>query len=372
MRIVFWQNCLSPHQLPYIVYLIYDSRIDEVVIVAGEALNNARKKMGWNIDALEGLDKCKVYITPHDVIIESLLSKRPNDSYHLFSGIRANAFVFKCLDMSMKYELHRGMITERPNTYNFKWNIANGKPYWMHRIRFFIQDRKYAKKMEHVFAMGEEAVNYFKSLGLGWKVHPFCYCTQSITGISDIHHSTPRYAFVGSLAPWKNPTSIVRAFSQSKLGIVNFIGNGNLKDKIQKEIEKKNLQEQVKLLGTIPQHKIPQYLYDSDALILPSLYDGWGAVVNEALQAGCFVICSSACGASSLLNNNPKLGVVFKAGDDKGLADSIKYVNSHLKEIRESRDYRREWAETNISGQAVAKYFVDCLVGKKIANIQGK
>jgi glycosyltransferase involved in cell wall biosynthesis len=209
--------------------------------------------------------------------------------------------------------------------------------------------------------MGEEAVNYFKSLGLGWKVHSFCYCTQSTIGTSDIHHSTPQYIFVGSLVPRKNPMSIVRVFSQLKLGIVKFIGNGCLKDKIQKLIDRNNLQEQVKLLGTIPQHQIPQHLYDSDVLILPSIYDGWGAVVNEALQAGCFVICSNECGASSLLENNNKLGVVFKAGDDKGLADCMEYANSHLKEIRDNRDYRKEWAETHISGQAVAKYFVDCL-----------
>ena len=362
MRIVFWQNCLSPHQIPYIVHLINDSRVDEVVIVAGEALNNARKEMGWDVEALEGLEKCKVYITPHDVIIESLLSKRPNDSYHLFSGIHADAFVFKCLDMSIKYTLHRGMITERPNTYNFKWNIANGKPYWMHRLRFFIQDRKYAKKIEHVFAMGEEAVNYFKSLGLGWKVHPFCYCTQPMVGKADIFHSEPQYVFVGSLSIRKNPTSIVRALSRSKHGIVKFIGNGDLKDKLQKEIENNHLQEQIKLLGTIPQHLIPKYLYDSDVLILPSLYDGWGAVVNEALQAGCFIICSNACGASALLDKNNKLGIVFKSGDDKELANCMEYVNSNLKKIRDNRDYRREWAETHISGKVVAKYFIDCLI----------
>ena len=363
MRIVFWQNCLSPHQLPYIVHLIDDSRVDEVVIVAGDTLSSERKGMGWNVESLKGLDKCIVYITPHDSIIESLLSQRANDSYHLFSGIRANAFVFRCLDMSMKYTLHRGMITERPNTYNFKWNIAYGKPYWMHRLRFFIQDRKYAKKMEHVFAMGEEAVNYFNSLGIGWKVHPFCYCTQYTTGISNIHYSTPQYIFVGSLSTRKNPTSIVQAFSRYKHGVVKFIGNGDLKSKLQKEIENNNLQEQIKLLGTIPQHQIPQYLYDSDALILPSLYDGWGAVVNEALQAGCFVICSNACGASALLDKNNKLGLVFNADDDKDLAGCMEYVNLHLKEIRDNREYRREWAEIHISGQVVAKYFVDCLVG---------
>ena len=364
MRIVFWQNCLSPHQLPYIVHLMDDSRVDEVVIVAGETLSSERKEMGWNVENLEALDKCKVYITPDDAIIESLLKQKPNESHHLFSGIRADAFVFKCLQMSMKYELHRGMITERPNTYNFKWNIINGKPYWLHRLRFFIQDRKYAKNMKHVFAMGSEAVSYFKSLGIGWKVRTFCYCTQSITGISNISSSAPQYIFVGSLSIRKNPISIVRAFSHSMHGTVKFIGNGELKEKLQKEIETKKLQEHVKILGTIPQQQIPQYLYESDVLILPSLHDGWGAVVNEALQAGCFVICSDACGASTLLKTDPKLGLIFKVGNDCALADCIKYVNTHIEDIRANRAYRSNWAEMHISGNSVAKYFVDCLEKK--------
>jgi hypothetical protein len=210
MRIVFWQNCLSPHQLPYMIHLMDDSRVDEVVIVVGEIMSESRKAMGWAIDTLVGLDKCKVYITPLDVIIESLFTERPDESHHLFSGIRADAFVFKCLCMSMKYNLHRGMITERPNTYNFKWNITNGKPYWMHRLRFFIQDIKYARRMEYVFAIGKGAYNYFNSLGLRWKVHPFCYCTQSDSGISNVKHPSPQYTFVGSLTHRKNPISIVR------------------------------------------------------------------------------------------------------------------------------------------------------------------
>lgn len=361
MRIVFWQNCLSPHQLPYIVHLLDDSRVDEVVIAVGETVSEARKKMGWQIEPFQGFDKCKVYICPHDVIINSLLEERSGESYHLFSGIRADAFVFKCLCMSMKYKLHRGMITERPNTYNFKWNIVNGKPYWMHRIRFFIQDKKFAKRMEHVFAIGFGADTYFKSLGLRWKVHPFCYCTKFIPGYSNITHAVPQYIFVGSLSPRKNPLSIVRAFSQFKLGGMTFIGDGEMNNILQKEIAKYNLQDYIHILGTIPQLQISSYLYSADVLILPSLYDGWGAVVNEALQAGCFVICSDACGACILLNNNSKLGIVFKAGSVAALADCMKYVNTHLNEIRENREFRMKWAETHLGGRIIAKYFVNCL-----------
>lgn len=362
MRIVFWQNCLSPHQLPYIVHLLDDKRVDEVVVVAGETVSDSRKQMGWSLKMFKGLERCKVYINPHYDIIESLLVLKPNESLHFFSGIHADAFVFRCLNLSMKYDLNRGMITERPNTYNFKWNIRNGKPYWIHRLRFLIQDRKYAKKMEHVFAMGMETVNYFKSLGLGWKVHPFCYCTQVVPKISDIaKSSSPQYVFVGSLSPRKDPISLVRAFSTIKSGKLKFIGDGELKERLQQEIEKKKLQESIHLVGSVSINQIPDYLYNSDVLVLPSLYDGWGAVVNEALQAGCYVICSDACGACMLLDENPNLGRLFKAGDEKELADCLKYVNEHLDEIRMNRDFRLNWADEHISGRVIAKYFIDCI-----------
>ena len=115
------------------------------------------------------------------------------------------------------------------------------------------------------------------------------------------------------------------------------------------------------MVGSVSINQIPDYLYNSDVLVLPSLYDGWGAVVNEALQAGCYVICSDACGACMLLINNSKLGIVFKAGSDTALADCMKYVNTHLDEIRANREYRINWAETHIGGPTIARYLVDCL-----------
>lgn len=48
MRIVFWQNCLSPHQLPYIVHLMDDKRVDEVVVVTEESISDERKKWVGN------------------------------------------------------------------------------------------------------------------------------------------------------------------------------------------------------------------------------------------------------------------------------------------------------------------------------------
>ena len=64
MRIVFWQNVLSPHQLPYITRLVADQRVDEVVIAVGEAMSADRKNMGWETPQFNGIEKCHVYIAP--------------------------------------------------------------------------------------------------------------------------------------------------------------------------------------------------------------------------------------------------------------------------------------------------------------------
>lgn len=358
---------MSPHQIPYIVQLLDDERVDEVVLVAGETVSETRKAMGWNVTEFQGLDRCKVYIRPHYLIIESLMEARQADSYHLFSGIRADAFVFQCLKKSLSYSMKRGVITERPNTYDFKWDIENARPYWMHRIRFFLQDRKYARHIQYVFAMGNEAVNYFRSLGMKWNVFPFCYCTQPLSTTSSIDcqsNESPQYLYCGSLSHRKSPLTIIDAMAKVYIsGGVLMIGDGILRASISKMINKMGLKDSIHLLGTIPQTEVPVYMLHSDIFILPSIYDGWGAVVNEALQAGCYVLCSDAAGASDLILKDERLGKVFKSGNASQLSVYMLWCNDNIDEIRKNRDFRKRWAKEHISGKVVAKYMIDCLSG---------
>lgn len=368
MRIVFWQNCLSPHLLPFIVHLMDDDRVDEVVVCAAEDVSTDRKEMGWSVGQYDGLDRCKLYVNPDDTTINALLKEREEESWHWFSGIRAYAFVFKCLKMSLQYNLNRGMISERPNTYDFKHNRPNAKPYWIHRLRFWIQDRKFAKHIKMVFAMGQEAVNYFSSLGMNWQVLPFCYCTEPAkAGAKPLQADRlPQYLYCGSLSAWKEPLTIARALSWLShpfTGGVKFIGDGPIRTELEKYVVDNKLNNVIELLGTKPQTEVPSYMQQADVLILPSIYDGWGAVVNEALQAGCYVICSDACGASDLLNSEKRLGRVFRRGDAGMLANCMEWCNGHIDEVRADRAFRTKWCEKHINGRAVARYFVEHLTG---------
>lgn len=366
MRIVFWQNCLSPHQLPYIVHLMDDERVDSVVVAAGEALLDVRKDMGWECAEFPGLEKCEVYVNPSSSEIENLLSERKEDSIHLFSGIRGFQFVFQAFEQSMKFDLERGLVTERPNTFAF--GRPNGKPLWLHRIRFFLQDRKYVNLVKHVFAMGDEAANYFRSVWKKWEVYPFAYCTQDY--LETPYHpqnSGLQFVFIGSLAWRKAVGDILKAYERlsqsSQDGVdVNLIGDGPERAGLEAYQRQHHLGN-VHFLGTKKNSEIPQLLATQDVLILPSVYDGWGAVVNEALTAGLYVICSDRCGAKELLAD-ARCGMVFRAGDVQGLSACMNYCTANFSEIRRNRTFRATWAKERIGGKAVSKYMLDCLSGE--------
>ena len=367
MRIVFWQNCISPHQMPYISRIIFNERVDEVVVVSDKVSYADRTQMGWNADLRRWEDACKIIIDPSDEEIEKLMSKRTEDSWHLFSGIRAFEFVFHAFKKSLRYNVRRGLITERPNTFGF--GRANGKPLWMHRIRFFLQDRYYAKYVDSVFAMGMEAVNYFKSV-YSWKVFPFCYCTENNNfPIKVVGKELPlRICYVGSLEWWKGLDILLGACrllksKQIESFSVTLIGNGSEKEKLSDYCQKNGLNN-ISFAGSKPQSEVYEMLRNHDVLVLPSIYDGWGAVVNEALLSGLYTICSSACGASDVIHNN-SIGAVFKSMDVDGLTLILRDCIKRKQEIQACRASRREWAECHIDGKVVAQYMVDCLAGKK-------
>ncbi len=75
MRIVFWQNCISPHQMPFITRLADDPRVDEVVVVAEVDVPPERRQMGW--DSLYDANNrtCRIYLHPGDDDIRRLLTR---------------------------------------------------------------------------------------------------------------------------------------------------------------------------------------------------------------------------------------------------------------------------------------------------------
>jgi glycosyltransferase involved in cell wall biosynthesis len=71
----------------------------------------------------------------------------------------------------------------------------------------------------------------------------------------------------------------------------------------------------IEYAGFQPPEKLPECFARADVFVLPSRYDGWGVVVNQAIGAGLPVICSDAVGAGHDLVEPEVNGLRFKAGD---------------------------------------------------------
>lgn len=362
MRLVFWQNCLSMHQLPYITKIRLDQRVDSVVIVVPYELDISRKEMGWQVNSSLDLLSCEIIVNPSENDIECLLSERENDSWHLFSGIRGFKFVFDVFKKSLNYSVKRGIITERPNT--FFCGNANGKPLWLHKMRFFLQDYKYISSIKVIFAIGDDAVNYYKSLSSKWRVVPFCYVTEICNDDLVEVGGEIRFGFVGSLSWWKAPMNILKAIKNVDCKLY-YVGNGPLLDDLKKYAASKKISK-VWFYGNVPNVEVIKILNKIDVLVLPSIYDGWGAVVNEALCQGCFVICSDKCGAKDLIEKD-FCGMVYRSNRVDELRSCIVKCVSKINSIRTMRFKRRTIMRERLNEKRIAKYMIDVLTCESVS-----
>ena len=67
--------------------------------------------------------------------------------------------------------------------------------------------------------------------------------------------------------------------------------------------------------------EVRKYMDKADIYVFGSNFsEGWGAVVNEAMNSACAVVISHAVGSAAYLIDKNKNGMVYQCGDVKSLA----------------------------------------------------
>lgn len=348
MNLLFFQNCISPHQIPYIRECAKDRRIKGVHLIVPRADYVVRKEMGWDSTHLLEGTLIRLWLKPTDEQIAQLL-KETKGAVCLFSGIRADKDVFRWFRLSLVYTVRRYIITEPPLVY--------GKPLWMHYLRFFIQDYKYVSHIDGIFGFGDMAVRYYRNISKRWDVFPFQYVTEASKRTLPPPSGKVKLLFVGSLIPRKNVQIVMEALKDNSDIDFTLVGDGEERVKLEVIAQKNRIN--TRFLGIRPMNEVPEIMQQNDVLILPSLHDGWGAVVNEAMSLGLYVIVSDRCGAKALIVDDTD-GLIFKSKDVSSLKESLKKVISHIQDIR-LLTYKRVESAVRIQGKQVANYFVNCI-----------
>lgn len=353
-----WQPYVCPHVTPWVEGLLSDQRVKEVFYIIPQIMDNSRKDFGWNGKDMINDKKIKLVIAPNDEKLYELYHIDMPNAIHFYHGM----VCFKTMDhyfkYGLKYPLRRFLTTEPPYIYK--------KPLWTHYINFLIRDYKYAQYIERVFAIGGKLCEGFYKNTYHWDITPFIYVTKAPT-LQELpqrrkDNSSFKIAYVGNISKRKNVGKLIKALDDKKLGMITLdvIGDGDKRNEIKNLILKHKLKN-IHLLGNKNLPEIYMILKNYDAIILPSLHDGWGAVINEGLMRGCFALVSNHCGAKELITDE-RLGYIFSLKNNN-LTEILHKCIDNINSIKDSFNYRIEWSK-RIKGDVIARYLLDSIENK--------
>ena len=130
--------------------------------------------------------------------------------------------------------------------------------------------------------------------------------------------------FVGKLVPWKRPLDLLEAVARVQ-GLYLFLaGEGPLRPLLEARAEREDLRDRVRFLGFVNQRQLPKVYAAADFLVLPSDYEPFGVVVNEAFSCGLPAIVSEACGSAGDLVRDGETGYVVPVGAVDVLAERLR------------------------------------------------
>jgi glycosyltransferase involved in cell wall biosynthesis len=132
------------------------------------------------------------------------------------------------------------------------------------------------------------------------------------------------FLFVGRLEPTKGISALMEAFAvlacTNPLARLLVVGDGSMREFVE---EKARQCDWLIVLGRLDGEELLSAYTSADVFVLPSLFEPWGLVVNEAMAAGLPVIASNCVGCVDDLIQGRDTGMVYDCADRNGLVNAL-------------------------------------------------
>ncbi len=142
--------------------------------------------------------------------------------------------------------------------------------------------------------------------------------------------------WVGRFLDWKHPEYAVRLAKKLKQNGYKFtldmIGCGVIEEDIKNMIECENLTDCVNMLGSMPPEKVREHMEKAQIFLFTSdRNEGWGAVLNEAMNSGCAVVANKAIGSVPFVLKDEKNGMVYDGSFEDFYNKTVLLLNNKKK-----------------------------------------
>lgn len=134
---------------------------------------------------------------------------------------------------------------------------------------------------------------------------------------------------VARLTQQKSIDTLIDAIALVPNARLEIIGDGPERGNLEQHARDLQVQNRVEFLGALPQDQLPAHYARCGVFVLPSIREGMGLVLAEALLCGAPVIATNSGGVTDIVRDG-ETGLLFPERDARTLADAIeKILNDH-------------------------------------------
>ena len=120
---------------------------------------------------------------------------------------------------------------------------------------------------------------------------------------------------------------------------------------LEEQVRRHGLNGRVKFVGRVSQAELAVWMTEARVFVLPSISEGLGRVVVEAMATGTLVIGSQVGGIPEIVEDGVT-GFLVQPGDETRLAERLRWVLEHPDEGQEMGRRARAFAESFFSTEA--------------------
>lgn len=325
MVISFVSNYLNHHQLPFSKAMASMEDV-EYFFIQTEEMEAERKSMGWDFKAEDypffrehGKDPegCKKLIMDSDVVIFG----GTNDERFIIPRLEAGLFVLRYSeriykDGQWKFISPRGLLKKYHDHVRFKDNV------------YLLCSGAYV-------ASDFSLIHAYKNRMLTWGYFPefIEYDEKKLFASKHMkkHGERLKIMWCGRQIDWKHAEYVVLLASALKKKAYEFdmviIGDGPLHNELVSMAENLGVMDNITFEPFMEPARIREEMLSSDIYVFTSDYkEGWGAVLNEAMNSGCAVVAGSGIGAVPYLLHHGDNGMVYRNGDVEEMINMVQVL----------------------------------------------
>ena len=330
MKLTFVSNYINHHQTPMSNEL-YRALGADYTFVQTEPMAEERKAMGWGITG-ETIPYLKCYYEEPDVCRQLILTS----DIVIFGGVEDEHYIEERLASG------RPVIRYSERLYREgQWKAVSPRGL----IRKYKDHTRYRNKEVYLLCSGAYVASDFhivrsypgKMLKWGYFTETKQYDLDTLFGAkgSGVDGSVaggvidsakagasrvPEILFAGRFLPLKHPEYAVELAAHLKEQGLPFhltmVGGGELEEELHRMVSDRGLDNCVTFTGYRKPQEVRIFMEKADIFLMTSNYlEGWGAVINEAMNSGCAVIADAKIGAVPFLLRHEQNGMVYRDGN---------------------------------------------------------